>query len=161
MTIKEARKNAGLTQLEMSTVLNIPKRTIENWEGGINKPAEWVEKFVIEKLLTLNNPKFRIHNSSISNYAEVCKMFSHDTSEWFDIDNCKHYTASDRYEWIESSDNASNGVDVSWAFHLSDVEIEYRAAEELYSLLLDEIDLADSDEWDSDCFKLIYEKFSF
>lgn len=25
MTIKEARKNAGLTQLEMSTVLNIPK----------------------------------------------------------------------------------------------------------------------------------------
>lgn len=34
MTIKEARKAAGLTQQALSDWLGIPKRTIENWEGG-------------------------------------------------------------------------------------------------------------------------------
>lgn len=41
-TIKEIRKNAGLTQKELSELTKIPKRTIENWENGSRTPSDWV-----------------------------------------------------------------------------------------------------------------------
>ena len=41
-TAKEIRKNAGLTQKELSELTKIPKRTIENWEGGKRIPPDWV-----------------------------------------------------------------------------------------------------------------------
>lgn len=53
MTIKEARKAAGLSQAAMSEALGIPKRTIEDWETGRRTPAEWAERLVIEKLLSM------------------------------------------------------------------------------------------------------------
>ena len=52
--IKEARLNAGLTQKAMADLLEIPKRTIENWEGDINQPPAYVEKLIIDKLSTLS-----------------------------------------------------------------------------------------------------------
>lgn len=55
MTIKEARLAAGLTQQAMSDLLKIPKRTIENWEGGKNKCPEWAELLIIEKLQMIIN----------------------------------------------------------------------------------------------------------
>ena len=53
MTIKEARHQAGLTQNEMSSFLEIPRRTIEDWEAGKRKPAPWAEKLIIEKLVNI------------------------------------------------------------------------------------------------------------
>lgn len=50
MTIKEARKKAGLTQAQMSELLEIPKRTIGDWETGTRKPPAYVEKLVIREL---------------------------------------------------------------------------------------------------------------
>lgn len=48
--IKEARTAAGLTQQQMSDLLRIPKRTIENWENGKREPPEYVKYLVIDKL---------------------------------------------------------------------------------------------------------------
>lgn len=48
--IKEARKRAGMTQKEMAEFFGMPKRNIENWEGGKNDPPEWVERLIIDKL---------------------------------------------------------------------------------------------------------------
>lgn len=49
-TIKEKRKAAGLTQQQMADLFGIPKRTIENWEGGSRKTPDWAERLIIEKL---------------------------------------------------------------------------------------------------------------
>jgi DNA-binding transcriptional regulator YiaG len=60
LTIKEARKKAGLTQAKMSDLLEIPKRTIGDWETGTRKPPAYVEKLVIrelERIATENNNK--------------------------------------------------------------------------------------------------------
>ena len=51
--IKVARQAAGLSQAKMSEILEIPKRTIEDWEAGRSKPPVYVEKLVTEKLLSL------------------------------------------------------------------------------------------------------------
>lgn len=51
--IKQARLAAGLTQQAMADLLKIPKRTIENWEGGKRNPPEWAEILIVEKLKAL------------------------------------------------------------------------------------------------------------
>ena len=50
MTLKEARLAAGLTQQAMSDMLEIPKRTIEDWEAGRRKCPPYVERLVIKEL---------------------------------------------------------------------------------------------------------------
>lgn len=60
MTIKEARHLSGLSQIEMAKVLEIPRRTIEEWEANRRKPPIYVEKLVIrelERITTENNNK--------------------------------------------------------------------------------------------------------
>lgn len=34
----------------MADFFGMPKRNIENWEGGKNDPPEWVERLIIDKL---------------------------------------------------------------------------------------------------------------
>ncbi len=60
MKIKDARLNAGLTQHAMSDLLEIPLRTIENWEGGKSKPPVYVEKLIIEKLDNIAKERFNM-----------------------------------------------------------------------------------------------------
>ena len=48
--LKELRKKNNITQAGLSKMLEVPKRTIENWEGGINKPPEYVQRLILEKL---------------------------------------------------------------------------------------------------------------
>lgn len=50
---KTARLATGLSQAKLSTVLEIPRRSIENWEGGVNEPPQWVQTLLLEKLKTL------------------------------------------------------------------------------------------------------------
>lgn len=55
MAIKEARKSVGLTQQGLSDWLDIPKRTIEDWEAERRKCPPWCERLIVEKILTYNN----------------------------------------------------------------------------------------------------------
>ena len=50
---KTARLATGLSQAKLSALLSIPRRSIENWEGGINEPPQWVQNLLLEKLETL------------------------------------------------------------------------------------------------------------
>lgn len=52
-TIKEARLEAGLTQQAMSDLMEIPKRTIEDWENNRRTPPKYVEKLVIAELMRI------------------------------------------------------------------------------------------------------------
>lgn len=46
MKIKELRKKTGLTQARFAELLGVPKRSIENWEEGKNKPPEYLVKLI-------------------------------------------------------------------------------------------------------------------
>lgn len=50
MTIKELRTASSMTQKAFSEYFGIPKRTIENWEGGKSKTPEWALKLIEYKL---------------------------------------------------------------------------------------------------------------
>lgn len=49
-TIKEAGTAVWLTQEKTSEMMGIPKRTIENCEGGKRNPPVYVERLVIAEL---------------------------------------------------------------------------------------------------------------
>jgi len=51
--LKQARLSAGLTQQKMSEKLNIPCRTIQDWEADKHLPPEWAETLVIKELNSL------------------------------------------------------------------------------------------------------------
>lgn len=53
--LKAARKAAGLTQRAMSEATGIPKRTIEQWEGSVAVPPEYLQRYVLEHLERLKN----------------------------------------------------------------------------------------------------------
>ena len=57
MTLKEARLAAGLTQQAMSELLEIPKRTIEDWEAGRRKCPSYVERLVLKELKEIADNK--------------------------------------------------------------------------------------------------------
>lgn len=55
MTIKEAINQLGISQREAADIVGMPLRTLESWLGGKRTPPEWVERLVIEKLLSAKN----------------------------------------------------------------------------------------------------------
>jgi transcriptional regulator with XRE-family HTH domain len=60
MTIKEARIRHGLTQQQLANLTGIPKRTIENWEGGQRKCPDYLIQMIINQLdQTFNQPDYK------------------------------------------------------------------------------------------------------
>ena len=51
--LKEARLQLGLTQKEVTDLLEIPLKTWQKWEQGERNPAPWAEKLIVEKLESL------------------------------------------------------------------------------------------------------------
>ncbi len=45
-----ARRQAGLTQAQMSDALGIPQRTITHWETGTRRPSQYQARLVIAAL---------------------------------------------------------------------------------------------------------------
>ena len=54
MNFKELRQQSGMTQKQFADYFNIPKRTIENWEAGVNKCPEYLLDLMKYKLIHEN-----------------------------------------------------------------------------------------------------------
>jgi len=46
--VRSLRARLGLSQEAMSRAYHIPRRTIQNWEGGVNEPPEYVLQMLEE-----------------------------------------------------------------------------------------------------------------
>ena len=58
--IKDARQYADLSQKAVSDILGIPLRTLQSWECGSRVPPAYVERMVVEKLISLKRLKMGI-----------------------------------------------------------------------------------------------------
>ncbi len=59
----------------------------------------------------------------LKDYIESAKNFSEETKAWGNLNEYAYYTTTGN-SWEESCDNASGGIDISWAFHESAEKIE-------------------------------------
>lgn len=50
MTIRDLRTLSGMTQQAFADYFGIPKRTVENWEGGKNRCPEYLLRLMEYKL---------------------------------------------------------------------------------------------------------------
>ena len=48
--IKEARVKTGMNRKEAAMLLEMPYRTLENWENSVNYPAPYIERLIIKEL---------------------------------------------------------------------------------------------------------------
>ena len=48
--ITRMRKESGMTQLQFCDYFGIPRRTLEEWERGTRKPAEYLIRLIAYKL---------------------------------------------------------------------------------------------------------------
>lgn len=51
MSFKELRQASGMNQTQFAKYFNIPRRTVQNWELGINKCPEYLMELMAYKLL--------------------------------------------------------------------------------------------------------------
>lgn len=87
MTLRELRKNKGITQREAADFVGMPLRTYSNYENDLNKEASIKYKYIIEKLytygyidednglLTLEQIKSACRNVFTKYPVEYCYLF--------------------------------------------------------------------------------------
>ena len=51
MTIEQARTEKNMSRKEVSEWLEIPYRTLTNWENGERPCPAYIEKLIVEKIL--------------------------------------------------------------------------------------------------------------
>lgn len=92
----------------------------------------------------------------VNEYTEVCKNFAAETKSWGALDHYKFYTTTGA-GWEESCDNASGGIDVSWAFHQTAEKIEREAAQRFVDLLRDFVETGRDDKWSGEQWDYLLE----
>ena len=99
VNIKELRLSTGMTIQEFSDYFNIPRRTIENWEGGQRKPPVYVVELIKYKIkkeeMEMKNLKWCLIDGNATNedvYVYDSKDEALENAEY----RWKHMTDHDR-----------------------------------------------------------------
>jgi len=61
--IQRVRENLGLTQCELSDLLNIPVKSIRNWEQNLRKPSNYILELIVNTSLKLTNEHYLLKNN--------------------------------------------------------------------------------------------------
>lgn len=90
--LKEARIEKGYTQDQLSAIMGIPKRTIEDWERGVRNPPIWTQKMVLTFLRQQKNVKVFEIWDTVTN-VKITEILAENVDEaWEDyIENCSEY----------------------------------------------------------------------
>lgn len=151
---KKRREELGLTQKEVSEKLNIPKRTWQDWELEQRMPPEWASNLILKEMEKMKQ-KQEWHFGGLEPYTAAAIKFAEDSKEWpADVINSLEFVThrtDGTYE--ETCDNgAEGGLDVSWAFKLSEEQVRENAlqkfADEITSIFKSVIEEAAFDECD-------------
>lgn len=69
--LKKARKEAGLTQVELAEMLNVTQGTIANWERAVREPDIETIRTIAEKLKVPVEYFFSTEKQGETNYIEI------------------------------------------------------------------------------------------
>lgn len=67
--IKEARVKTGMNRKEAAMLLEMPYRTLENWENGVNYPAPYIERLIIKELEEYSHADAKTGNIVTNDYG--------------------------------------------------------------------------------------------
>lgn len=55
LTLQEIKQEMNLSNLDISRILGIPKKTLDNWQYSNQQCPPWCEALIVEKLLCFHN----------------------------------------------------------------------------------------------------------
>lgn len=84
----------------------------------------------------------------LKDYIESAKVFAEETKDWGSLNEYAYYTTTGN-GWDESCDNASDGLDISWAFHESADEIEKEAGQHFINEIAARLEQGIDEGWDN------------
>lgn len=67
--IKEARVKTGMNRKEAAQLLEMPYRTLENWENDVRYPAPYIERLVIKELEEYTPVDAKADNTVTNSYG--------------------------------------------------------------------------------------------
>lgn len=94
---------------------------------------------------------------TFDNYILSCNQFAEDTADWAALDPYKQYVAVGGGGWVETCDNAENGIDVSWAFGLPSGSINCNEA--YVDAFQKEYEQGVDEGWDAEQMRRLFEKY--
>lgn len=100
--LKEARIEKSWTQDQLSTIMGIPKRTMEDWERGLRTPPLWTQKMILTSLKKQRKVKvFEIWDTAAN--VKITEILAEDVEEaWEDyIENCSEYLQTYDIEYTD------------------------------------------------------------
>lgn len=73
----------------------------------------------------------------IAEYTEICKRFAEETKNWYSLHG--DYWMTHKHSYYGSCDACHGGIDVSWAFHLNEKDIEAMAPQKFVDSLVSDL----------------------
>lgn len=92
-------------------------------------------------------------------YMSAAQKFAADTQSWGGIIDTLFYTTDGSGGWKESCDNAHGGLDVSWAFHRSPVQIKLEAPQRFIDMLVEQVEQGVDESFDAEQWMTLLEQF--
>ncbi len=146
MTLRELRKNKGITQKQAADFVGMPLRTYINYENDLNKNSSMKYKYVMEKLYTYGYVDEENGLLSPEEIKSICEgVFSK-----YEIEYCYLFGSYAKGKATPSSD-----VDLLVCTRLSGIGF-YGLVEELREKLKKKVDLLDQNQI-KDNFALVSE----
>lgn len=103
--IETWRKNAYLSRSQMSSLMKIPVRTIENWEREVNTPPEYVERLVINELKQITEKVIEKKAYGIMERLKSDEDGNRPEGKWAVV------TSDGRNEWFYSFKNMTEAIE--------------------------------------------------
>ena len=100
MTLKELRKQKGLTQIECAKYLGIPLRTFQNYENDTTKSTTLKYMYMMQKLEEYG---FVDENHGILNIKQITDICNEVFSE-FEVEYCYLFGSYAKHKATENSD---------------------------------------------------------
>ena len=119
MDIKKLRIMTRMTQREFAEYFNIPKRTIENWEGGQRTPPVYVVELIKYKIEKERLGMLRLVEKDHKEEKVLMEGYLHDIVQYLK-DNDKIYT------WILDEDKGVELPNLDEIKTLRDLEAELK-----------------------------------
>lgn len=119
MDIKKLRIMTRMTQRQFAEYFNIPKRTIENWEGGQRKPPAYVVELIKYKIEKERLGMLKLVEKNHGKEKVLMEGYLHDIVQYLK-DNDKIYT------WILNEDKGMELPNLDEIKTLRDLEAELK-----------------------------------
>ncbi len=134
--IKQIRLNNRMTQVTFAKYLNIPIKTLRNWEQNIRKPSEWTIDLIIDKALEYQKEKSIAYdeNTGILSFVQIKKKVA-EVAHKYNIEKVFLYGSYAKGLATESSD-----IDLFMISSIDDIEY-FGVIEDFREALNKKIDL--------------------